>query len=889
MTAWHRNEYILKGVFLGLWAFVALQVAVDPTAVRIDLPWVLGWMCTGLLVGLIVGTVRQMSRGVKPWDNWAAFPILVLLESPMAIYTGLTLGLAAGVLSGRDFAEPWAGQIANWFGLTFADIRHVQSTALPSDDPQKGKLPGDWLGYCAAAGALLGLGMYRLRQVEDPWWRWGTGLAVAALAVYFGAKGVAEMPGLSGADGAAARFNLGVYILIGLPFFYLLTFCGEAEESEAEIMALCGALGLGIDLMNLSSSIPALSGAVSLLLPITIYFVYSTRVLPGLRVFKHVLRGYSYMNLGKFREAIYFFRRALELDPNSPLANQGMLALHNNLSLSKLEGDPQLVEVLDFGLCLDRAHALLIRDRAPTAADRAEAERFLELVEQKKQAYLARVDYLRAVSRVHAREFDAAAETLRRLLNPETPYHPAVRKQVLYPAWDLALRLHPEVVKRLGWEELKQPGRRIEAIGAVERHLAANPEDADAQGVRRLLYAELGETEFVSAAAGGPPKDFNYEYVEQLGLALIDDPDPDRRERGAAYLRMAGRGLVARGPAIFQKLAEVAEQQGDAEIARSYLEQVKRCGLFVKPDNLAKDQRDVYYAALKKLATVAEAHADAIKQEADAARDRGDDAAMAAKDAEARPHYEDAIDDLRLFLDGRRDELATYRKLADLYGKSRATPNAILNALLMTETGLTYEKTDPDLLKKKDTYYYSVDPGTLATVKEKVAGYFDVGYCVRKAMSVLNSKSDDLELLEWATHLSRLAKVLQPDSNGVRLVEARCLLRKGERDAGIQILEDVREGKKGSGDEEENWYNATRLLGDLYLDELNRPDLAIRAYQDYKEFHKSGADTLYKLGRAYEAQGDHPNAIRFYEAVTAYEAHPRYWEAKDALRRLGKG
>ena len=29
MTSWHRNEYILKGLFLGLWAFVALQVAVD--------------------------------------------------------------------------------------------------------------------------------------------------------------------------------------------------------------------------------------------------------------------------------------------------------------------------------------------------------------------------------------------------------------------------------------------------------------------------------------------------------------------------------------------------------------------------------------------------------------------------------------------------------------------------------------------------------------------------------------------------------------------------------------------------------------------------------------------------------------------------------------------
>jgi tetratricopeptide (TPR) repeat protein len=129
---------------------------------------------------------------------------------------------------------------------------------------------------------------------------------------------------------------------------------------------------------------------------------------------------------------------------------------------------------------------------------------------------------------------------------------------------------------------------------------------------------------------------------------------------------------------------------------------------------------------------------------------------------------------------------------------------------------------------------------------------------------------------------------MQPSSNGVRLVRARCLLRRGDRDAGIQVMEDIREGKKGSGDEEEAWYNATKILGDLYLEELNRPDLAVRAYSDYKEYGKSGADTLYKLGRAYEAMGDVANAAKFYNAVTAYEEHPRFWDAKESLRRLGK-
>ena len=858
MTSWHRNEYILKGLFLGLWTFVALQVAVDPNAVREDLPWVLGWVAAGLAVGLLLGTFLQMRRGVMPWQNWRAFPLLVLLESPTFIYCGILLGLTTGVMSGREFAEPWAGPIANWFGLSFDQIKHLTSTYLEDGDARKGKLPGDWLAYCAVGGAVLGFGLYRFRQIEDPKWRFVGGLVVAALFVVLGREYVQEVPGLNGAEHENARFNLGIYILLGLPFFYLLTFCGEAEESEVEIMTFCAALGVSLLLLNLSSMIPSLGSAIAFLLPMTIYFVYATRVLPGLRVFKHVLRGYSYLNLGRLRQAIYFFRRALELDPKSPLAQQGMLALHNNLSLAKIESDPELVEILDFALCLDRAEVFLIGGRVPTPEQRVEAERFLKLVEQKKPVYQARVDYLRAVSLTHAKEYDAAAEWLSMLLNPETPnYHPKVRSAVLYPAWNLALLWSQEIEKRVGWNELAKPGRRIEAIAAVERHLAANPQDAEAKELKTLLYSQLQESEFVGAASNGPPGDFNYDYVEQLGMALIDDPDAERRERGMAYLRIAGRGLLERGPGIFKKLADATEKLGDAEAAHAYLEQVKRCGLFVKPQSLAKDQKDIFLATLKKLADHADAHGD----------------------------YDSAIGELRLYLEaGGSGELNVYRRIAELYGKT----GDAMNALLMVETALAYNSSDPDLIEKKHSYYYSVTEEKLLSVRDKVASYFDTLYCVKKAMSLLNATTDDQEMIDWATHLSKLAMIMKPTENGVRLIQARCLLRKGDRDAGITILEDIREAKKGSGDEEDAWYSATKILGQLYLEELNRPDLAVGAFNDYKLSSKSGADTLYQLGRAYEAQNDTANAIRFYEAVTAYEAHPRFWDSKEALRRLGK-
>jgi tetratricopeptide (TPR) repeat protein len=824
-----------------------------------------------------------MSRGLKPWQNWRAFPILVLLESPLYIYSGIMISLALGVLSGREFAQPWAGPIANLFGLSWEDIKHLQSTALPDDDPQKGKLPGDWLGYCAVAGALAGYGLYRMRQMQDGRMRFILGIGIAALVVYLASEFVSQVPTLETAE---ARRNLGIYILLGLPFFYLLTFSGEAEESEVEIMTICAAMGVALHLIGFDSSIPGLGSAGTFLLPLTIYFVYVTRVLHGLRTFKHLLRGFSYMNLDKLALAIRFFRRALELTPTSPLANQGMVTLHNNLTLSKLERDPDLINELDFGLCLDRASALLMVPPTPQA--REEADKFLNLVEQKKPAYMARVDYLRVVSFLHAKQYDTAIETLGRLLSPETPgYHSVVRKQVLFDGWFLALDGPQKLVESLGWSELNKPGRRMEAIGAVERKLAAEPTHDKAKEYKTMLYSQLTEGEFIAVAAAGTPKDFSYEYVEQLGYQLGDDNDPERRDRGLAYLRMAGRGLPERAPGIFKRLADISEKHGDHQTARTYTDQIRRSGEVVGPRNLAKDQREIYFNALRKLATLAESDGDAHKVEADAADARGDAPTRIARDAEAEPHYQTAITILRQYLEhGGGASLEVYRKIAEVWSKMRNVPNYTINAVLNTEAALAYNNTDPDLLKKRDSYYYSIPIERLEAVKENVGKWFDTGYCVRKAMSVLNAKEADVDLLDWATHLCRLAKVMEPGSNRVRLIEARCLLRRGERDAGLQILEDIRESKKGSGEEEEAWYNTTKILGQLYLEELSRPDLALKAYIDYKEFHKSGADTLFQIARCYEAMGDPTNAIKFYDAVTAYEEHPRYWDAKEALKRL---
>src|SRR5205823_13666739 len=145
-------------------------------------------------------------------------------------------------------------------------------------------------------------------------WRLWVGLGVALALTYAAGEPITRVPGLDNAD---ARFNLGLYLLLGLPFFYLLAFCGDADESEADVMAWCGLLGVGLQLLNLSSTVLGGGALVVYLVVAVVYFVYATRVLPGLRVFKHTLRGYSYMNLDRLRPAIGFLSRALELDPNN--------------------------------------------------------------------------------------------------------------------------------------------------------------------------------------------------------------------------------------------------------------------------------------------------------------------------------------------------------------------------------------------------------------------------------------------------------------------------------------------------------------------------------------------------------------------------------------------
>lgn len=811
---WVHTEYILKGLYLGLLLFAALRTQSWQATFSVALV-----SFSGLIIALGVAAASKFGEGYRVGGRPMAFFLFLLLECPAHVYAGILLGTAAGIflfLSAQDPAE---------------------------------------LLICVAGGVGLGILLSGLRVVRDRRLRWALSLSLAGLLVLAGLYWFGVFEEFKPAEPRTVGRLFALQLLLGLPWFYLLTFAGREEETEVEIAALCAAFGLGLRVLTQTSS--ALH-TLGFLVPLLVYLGYTLFILPRLRVFKHTIRGFSYARIGRQRQALLSFRRATQLDPENKLAREGLWSIHKNLDHAKLAKDPETLAVIDFELCMERVASLLLQPN-PGPEKLEEAHRLLDLVMSQRPEMQLRVAYWRAVAFTHARQFDRAAAELEPILDCMRPSDPAARQAILPAAWQLALMLHEELRQRVGLPQLALPGRRMDAIAAVEKHLAASPDDQGIFDLKRMLYQDVTEAEYQAAVgAAHAAAHFDHNYVEQLGSVLIEDAS--RWQRGAEYLRLAARGLPQQGPSLYSKMARACERAGDPEQAWNYYELAVRAGQSVGLEQLSDAEKQVYFVTVKKLAESAQAHDDIDR----------------------------AIEFYRLYTESDRCGLETYRQLARLYER-KGLPIA---ALWATEQALLFNSKDKDLLERKDRYYYSVMPDALQKHLDAVRGTFDTGYCFRKARFLLDARSDDPELIDWAEHLLRLALVVEPGSLSAKVLLARACLRRGAKDEAIALLEEVRSLKPerfSSSEDEDAWYLSCRLLGDIYLYELGKPELAVECLTTFRKSHKSGADTLYKLGHAYEQLGDFPRARKCYEHVTAYSGHPLVPDAQEALDRLQAG
>jgi tetratricopeptide (TPR) repeat protein len=821
---WQATEFVFKGIYLGMLLFVGLALRQRDAWPGIAQVGVCTFGTLALFMG--VAALRKHRGGHRVRGRLGALALFLLLENPGMVYAGVLLGMLLGAYS-----------LLAGFGVAGAAVEG-------SDELQRERLL-----YCVLGGAVLGLLFHVLHRVQSLKARRWLGVALGAGMLAGGIYGLPEL-----VPSSDERMTLAVLLLLGIPLFYLLTLASITEESEVEIMAICAALG--VSLWTLTESwLPGNSNVqlATLVIPVALYYLYTRYVLPELRVFKHVLRGISYAHVGQIRPALMSLGRALQLDPAHAVAREQVWHVHRLMDFSKVVKDPATLSLLDFELCLDRAAKLLLADK-PSPDHLEEAHRLLDLVASQRPDMMPRCDYWQAVALTHERRYDEAAGALERVLSGQGTAANPHRRAVLFPAWQLAVMLHPELARRVGAAQLAVPGRRMNAIAAVEQQLAGNAEDAAAWDLKRVLYNDLTEAEFQTQVVQDKPQEkFDYGYVQQLGVALINDPAG--WEKGCEFLRMAAAGLPAQAPTMYLAIARAQEKAGNfAEVWAAY-EAAKQAVQSVGQKNLGPEDRQVYFAMVKALGE------DAAK--------RGDTAA--------------AIDNFRLFAEYERAGINTYRTLAELYERQ----GDAWTALYATEQGLLYDARDEDLLTRKDRYCYSVMPQDLETRKEQVQKWFDVAYCKGKARWLLDHQGENLELLDWASHLADLAQVMEPAGLAARVLRARILRRRGEIDQAIALLEEVRGGKPekfASDEDEEAWYLSCRLLGDLYLNV--KPDQAILCFQEYRKHGKSGADTVYKMGVAYENLGDYGRARKCYEMVAAYEGHPLRPDANSALHRL---
>lgn len=795
---WTHAEVMLRGLFLGLWAFAAFfQYSGTGVADGVGMTAIVS---VSLALSAVSAIVLLGGRPGPRLGQW----LFALCEKPGYAYFGILSGTLAAI--------------------GFVTKLRIEPSVLAA---------------CAAGGALSGLIVMALRRLPRGWPQTYVPLAATAIAV--GAAVTAFKLWPDAIADVRIRFG-GWLMLVGTPYYWLLSLVSEADESEPDVAVWCGMLSLACWLIPLTPNAPWL-GAV---LPAAIYYFYVRQVMRRLQAYKHTLRGAAYAVAGRHRQALVALRQATAVQPANRRARATLWDVHRTLEPNEILSDPELQRLIDPALCLDRAARLLADP--PTSAQAAEAAHLLTLVQRLALPLHSAVGYWRAVAAVHAREWDRAEDEFARLLEPKSD---AVRRSLLPAAWQLALSAHGDLIHRVGEPQLTLPGRRLEAIDVVEQALEESPGDEASQGLKRILYAGLGERDLGPAQPGR----LDVLYVEQLGLALADDASQFRR--AAEYFAIAARAWPAESPRLWQAAADVYERHGDIGAAHRAREQGKQSGLAAGAARLSPEAKQAFYRTVKRL----------------------------GEDASARGDLDAAIDNYLLYGESERSGIETLRTLADLYER-RGDALAALHAV---ERALIYNPQDGDLLARKDKYHYSITPEQARNAPEGLRQAIDGDYCVAKARQLLDLRDADVELLDWAKHLTDVAIALDPGGYQCRVLWSRVRLRLGQRDEALRVLEDVRGTRPArfiSSDYEAAWYAATKILGDLYLNEFDRPDLAAAAFADYRQCSRSGADTLYKLGLAHERTGDAARAAKFFELVSTYEGHPLHYEATEALRRV---
>ena len=254
----------------------------------------------------------------------------------------------------------------------------------------------------------------------------------------------------------------------------------------------------------------------------------------------------------------------------------------------------------------------------------------------------------------------------------------------------------------------------MDLIAAIEYQLKSTPQDPGVWDMKRQHYADLTESEYWSITQPEQiPAHFDFDHVQQLGFALLENRD--QWQRGCELLRIAAHGQPAQATNLYMHIAHTHDKHGDrAGLWTNYLTAMT-IGRKLGVQNLQPADKEALFVNVKKVGDLA------FKE------DRIDVALEAYK-----------------FLSLHENAgIETWRTLANLFEKmaerAEKTGNHeernknIWQALHCTEHAFTHKANDPDLLSRKDRYYYSIAPNDLKARLESVSKWFDAEYCKTKA------------------------------------------------------------------------------------------------------------------------------------------------------------
>ncbi|MFO0948165.1 MAG: hypothetical protein U1D30_19965 [Planctomycetota bacterium] len=707
----------------------------------------------------------------------------------------------------------------------------------------------------APLGILVGAAMHVLKRVEK---RWARRIGEISLVALSGAAiWSAGWFGWLVPVGSPAVVALALVLASAL--FLVLGFAGRDEETELEILLPCLALSVALAQLEL----PPLARGGVVLLPLSLFIVYCERIRKHLVVFKHALRGLGHEQQGNLRDALWYYQQALAVDPKSELAITGTQRVHRKIDLASIAPGDDLLDLVDPIVCLERVQKLLSSMASDPSVPRdaaEEAQKLLDIVAYRRQDLPLTIGVERLRTMLAREQKGTASFAFAQHLVQIPPDgvddlqpHEA---DALFRIWVQLLK-HPLLVAEGSLDWALSEERLFALIAILTRRLRELPDDGEAKGFLPFVYDKLTwdlYENYVQAHPDDPMTWLDYRYAWEMARGFAGNPETV--PRAVEFLRIAEHGLPEYRLVLWHSLGhmEMAIGKPDGE---AWLRRVRQFALETGPSNLSDSQRDAYFETVLFL----------------------------ARRAQERGHRAEAIENYELYSDSPKSGIETLRILRDLYEAN----GDIASAIRPVEAALAYslsEREKKHWLAEKARLYREVSADQVRGRLAKLERYFDFAHCFRKAKSLFDTNGPEEELLHYLDLASLGGK---EHLLAVNYLLGRSHLRAGRIQDAALCLEAVRAHRPksfASKDQEEAYFHACRLLGDTYLDTLDEPAQAIECYLIYKDYVKSGAETLYRLASAYERNGQPAHARKWYDMVLVYPDHPKAGPAREALARL---